>query len=124
MNYLAAPFGSEESLLLDYGVKDVDFTFDGQGNPVPTTKGLSDLFVSWKYFTQHQQVIFNATDSSFAGVAHTAQQGIVPYLIADPSVGLFSATDTSKGGVLQHEGRGRPFRDGDRPRPGRAALTS
>ena len=83
---------------------------------MPTTKGLSDLFVSWKYFTQHQQVIFNATDSSFAGVAHTAQQGIVPYLIADPSVGLFSATDTNKGGVLQHEGRGRPFRDGDRPR--------
>ncbi|MBV9596850.1 MAG: extracellular solute-binding protein [Chloroflexi bacterium] len=100
MNYLAAPFGSEESLLLDYGVKDDDFTFDAQGNPVPTTKGLSDLFVSWKYFTQHQQVLFDASDSSFASVAHTAQQGIVPYLVADPSVGLFSATDTSKGGVL------------------------
>jgi putative aldouronate transport system substrate-binding protein len=100
MNFLAAPFGSEESLLLDYGVKDVDFTFDGQGNPVPSTRGLSELFVSWKYFTQHQQVIFNASDSSFANAAYSAQQGIVPYLLDDPSVGLFSATDTNKGGVL------------------------
>ena len=100
MNYLAAPFGSEESLLLDYGVKDVDFTFDGQSNPVPTQKGISDLYVSWKYFTQHQQVIFNASDSNFAKVAHTAQQEFIPRLINDPSVGLFSATDTSKGAVL------------------------
>ena len=100
MNYLAAPFGSEESLLLDYGVKDTDFTFDGQGNPVPSTKGLSDLFVSWKYLTQHQQVIFDASDSNFASAAYAAQQGIVPYLLDDPSVGLYSATDTNKGGVL------------------------
>ena len=103
MNYLAAPFGSEESLLLDYGVKDVDFTFDGQGNPVPTQKGLSDLFVSWKYFTQHQQVIFDASDPNFAGVAYAAQQGIVPYLLDDPSVGLYSPTDTNKGGVLNQK---------------------
>jgi putative aldouronate transport system substrate-binding protein len=103
MNYLAAPFGSEESLLLDYGVKDADFTFDGQGNPVPTSKGVSDLYVSWKYFTQHQQVIFNASDSSFARVAYTTQQGMVPYLIADPSVGLYSATDNSKSVVLNQK---------------------
>jgi putative aldouronate transport system substrate-binding protein len=103
MNYLAAPFGSEESLLLDYGVKDVDFTFDGQGNPVPTAKGLSDLFVSWKYFTQHQQVLFNASDSNFAKVAFGAQQGIVPYLLDDPSVGLYSPTDSSKSGVLNQK---------------------
>ena len=100
MNFLAAPFGSEESLLLDYGVKDTDFTFDGQGNPVPTQKGITDLYASWKYFTQHQQVIFNASDSSFARVAHAAQQGFIPYLISDPSVGLFSPTDASKGAVL------------------------
>jgi putative aldouronate transport system substrate-binding protein len=100
MNYLAAPFGSEESLLLDYGVKDVDYTFDGQGNPVSTPKGVSDLNVSWKYLTQHQQVIFNAADPQFATVAHAAQQAIIPTLIADPSVGLYSATDSNKGAAL------------------------
>ena len=28
LNYIAAPFGSQEKLLGDYGVKDVDFSFD------------------------------------------------------------------------------------------------
>ena len=103
MNFLAAPFGSEESLLLDYGVKDVDFNFDGQSNPVPTSQGTSDLYASWKYFTQHQQVIFDANDSSFAQVAYTTQQGMVPYLLADPSVGLYSATDNTKSVVLNQK---------------------
>src|SRR4029453_6131247 len=39
LNYLGAAFGSEESLLLEYGVKGVDFNFDAQGNPVKTDKG-------------------------------------------------------------------------------------
>jgi hypothetical protein len=34
---LDAPFGTTESLLLHYGVKDVDLTFDASGNPVLTT---------------------------------------------------------------------------------------
>src|SRR6185437_3984418 len=35
LNYFGAPFGSQESLLLTYGVKDTDYTLDPQGNPVP-----------------------------------------------------------------------------------------
>jgi putative aldouronate transport system substrate-binding protein len=31
-DFLAAPFGSQESLLLEYGVKDVDFILYAQGN--------------------------------------------------------------------------------------------
>jgi len=67
-----APFGSEESLLLDYSVKDVDFNVDGQVTQFRPTQA-SVTYMSWKYFTQHQQVNFNASDSSFAQAAHTIQ---------------------------------------------------
>src|SRR5207248_7021513 len=33
MNWLAAPFGSEEDQLLTFGVKNVDYTLDERGNP-------------------------------------------------------------------------------------------
>jgi putative aldouronate transport system substrate-binding protein len=42
LDFLAAPFGSEENLLLTSGVKDVDFTVDANGNPVLNQQGQSD----------------------------------------------------------------------------------
>src|SRR3954470_23172526 len=36
MNYLAAPFGSEESTLLRYGIKDQDYKLDEKGTPQTT----------------------------------------------------------------------------------------
>jgi len=41
MNYLASPFGSQESLLLEYGIKDQDYTLDDKGNPKPTPDGVA-----------------------------------------------------------------------------------
>ena len=31
LDYLSAPFGSQEALLINYGVKDIDYTFDDNG---------------------------------------------------------------------------------------------
>src|SRR5258707_2700545 len=50
MNFLAAPFGSQEDLLLSYGVQDQDYTLDAKGNPAPTPDGITRAFnVPWKY---------------------------------------------------------------------------
>ena len=38
LNWLAAPFGSQEDRLLSFGVPDVDYTLDAKGNPVPTDR--------------------------------------------------------------------------------------
>jgi putative aldouronate transport system substrate-binding protein len=100
LNYMAAPFGSQESLLLEYGVKDVDFTFDENGSPVPTPQGNSDTSVSWRYLTMRPQVLFDPNDSNFAKVAYADEQTMVPILVSDPSLGLYSATNSSKGNVL------------------------
>ncbi|MBV9579666.1 MAG: hypothetical protein JO057_13845 [Chloroflexi bacterium] len=100
LNYLAAPFGSQESLLLEYGVKDVDFTFDAQGNPQKTDKGKADTNVMWQYLAWRPPVLFYPADSNFARVAYADSQKMLPDLIADPSLGLYSSTDGNKGGGL------------------------
>jgi putative aldouronate transport system substrate-binding protein len=100
LNYMAAPFGTQEATLLEYGVQGTDFNFDDRGNPTLTTQGAADVNVGWKYLTQHQQVLFDPLDPEFAKVRYADEQALVPYLAADPTVGLHSATDLSMGGQL------------------------
>jgi putative aldouronate transport system substrate-binding protein len=100
MNYLAAPFGSQEALLLEYGIKGVDFNFDASGNPVLTTRGQNDVNVRWNYLAQRPQVLFDPNDAEFTKTAYTDLQTIVPNLVQDPSVGLYSTTDQNKNGQL------------------------
>jgi hypothetical protein len=60
-NFLAAPFGSEEYLLINYGVPGKDFNFDDQGNPVLTSSGKASVNSLWTYILQPPQVYYNAT---------------------------------------------------------------
>jgi putative aldouronate transport system substrate-binding protein len=100
LNYLAAPFGSEEAFLLEYGVKDVDYSLDAKGNPVLTAQGLADTTVSWRYMAQRPQILFDPNDEEFARVAHADEETIIPVIIPDPSLGLISTTNQAKGGLL------------------------
>jgi putative aldouronate transport system substrate-binding protein len=102
LNYLAAPFGTDEYHLLNYGVKDVDHTFDAKGNPILTDKGKAELAISsaWQYLAAPMPVLFDPNDAGFARAAYADQQAFVPVLQTDPTLGLYSATDNSKGGPL------------------------
>src|SRR5207253_2227097 len=86
MNFLAAPFGSQEDLLLTYGVKDQDYTLDPRGNPVPTNEGISRAqYVPWKYIAWHPYVNYQADLAGFARASHEAQQMLMPIAISDPT---------------------------------------
>jgi len=100
LNYLAAPFGSEEAFLLEFGVQNIDYRLDANGNPVLTDQGVADTTVSWRYIAQRPQVLFDANDPEFARVAHTDEETIMPVIIPDPSLGLISTTYQAKGGLL------------------------
>jgi putative aldouronate transport system substrate-binding protein len=100
LNYMAAPFGSQEALLLEYGVKGTDFNFDERGSPIPTPQGIADTSVSWRYLTMRPQVLFDPNDANFARVAYADEQTMAPVLIPDPSLGLYSPTNGAKGNVL------------------------
>ncbi|MGH2364463.1 MAG: extracellular solute-binding protein [Chloroflexota bacterium] len=106
LNYLAAPFGSEEELLVNYGIKDQDYKLDSKGNPVVTPKGRTAL-VPWAGLVRHTPVLYDANHPEAAKVAHDSEVKAADIGIQSPVVGLYSNTYASKGASLN-----RTFTDG------------
>jgi putative aldouronate transport system substrate-binding protein len=95
LNYLAAPFGTQEWALLSYGVKGTDYAFDGNGNPVATTQGRADLTDApvWKYLTVNAPALFDIySPGDWAINTHTHEEAMAKVGILDPTLGLFSPT--------------------------------
>jgi putative aldouronate transport system substrate-binding protein len=108
MDWLPAPFGSQEDLLLTAGTKDVDYTLDAQGNPMLSERGNADANnVPWKYTLQRPQVIYQADIPAYAKAAYEAEQLLLPLGVADPTLGYYSPTLSAQGVVLQ-----KTFMDG------------
>ncbi len=100
INYLAAPFGTQEALLLQYGVKDIDFKFDDQGNPVPTQKGIQDTYVPWRSIASMPDALYDPTSQDFTKAAYQTAKDNFTLGIHSATVGLYSTTDAQKGAVL------------------------
>ena len=100
LNYLAAPFGSEEGMVLDYGVEGPDFTWDSQNNPVPTRQGQMEVMTPWRYLTAHPEVLYNPSDATYARTVQSDQQALVAAGVQDPTLGYYSPTDAAKGQTL------------------------
>jgi putative aldouronate transport system substrate-binding protein len=104
MNWLASPFGTQESLLLEYGLPDVDFHVDDRGNPIPTDRGIQDSgYVPWRYIAQHPFTQYQADLPGYAQQVQADTLAHVPFGIEDPTLGLYSTTTSSKGVPLTQQ---------------------
>jgi putative aldouronate transport system substrate-binding protein len=98
MNWLASPFGSQEDLLLTYGVKDQDYTLDAKGNPVTNQEGIGRAgYVPWRYIAQHPWVYYQADLPGFAKASYDAEHATLPLGVDDPTNGFYSPTQYAKG---------------------------
>jgi putative aldouronate transport system substrate-binding protein len=122
LNFLAAPFGTEEDLLLRFGVKDVEWTQDPNGNPLFTEKGQAD-FMPWRNVTAPAPVAFlPVTVPEFPTLLQDWERELAAVGVEDASVGLVSRTYAQKGATANRTlgdgftdivtGR-RPFSDYD-----------
>ncbi len=103
MDWLAAPFGSAEDLLLTVGVPEVDYTLDQAGTVIPTSRSGPDAnAVNWKYLAQHNQVAYAAGAVGFAKAATDFEKLAIPAGVSDPTLGYASATFAAKGLALSH----------------------
>jgi putative aldouronate transport system substrate-binding protein len=101
MNFLAAPFGSQEDLLLSYGLKDQDYSLDARGNPVPNTEGINRAgYVPWRYIAQHPYLNYQADLPGFAKASWEALQFLIPLSVNDPTQGYYSPTNFGKGAAV------------------------
>ncbi len=98
LDYLAAPFGSQEDLLLTAGIPGTDYSLDPNGNPVLTDRGNADADqVPWKYVMQRPQVMYLPDIPNYAKTLYDVEHTLIPIGLEDPSLGLYSPTASAKG---------------------------
>jgi putative aldouronate transport system substrate-binding protein len=101
MDFLAAPFGTQEDLLLQYGLQDVHYTLDGSGKLTLNDKSNVDAnYVNWKYMMQHPQVMYVPDVPGFAKAEYDAEHYLVPAGVNDPTFGLFSPALGKSGATI------------------------
>jgi putative aldouronate transport system substrate-binding protein len=101
LNWIAAPFGSQEYLLMNYGVPNVDYTLDDKGNPKLTDQGKGDTTIPWMYITQGPAALYFPTAPDYAQVMQDGEKAMFQYAQIDPTSTLYSQTFASKGIQLQ-----------------------
>jgi putative aldouronate transport system substrate-binding protein len=75
---------------------------DGNGNPVPTPQGLVDTIVPWKNIGGPPDYLFSASSGEYVPIAYQAQKEHFAVTVTNPTVGLYSPTDGSKGITLKN----------------------
>jgi putative aldouronate transport system substrate-binding protein len=104
LNYLAAPFGSEEFMNVKYGAKGPDWDFNAQGNPTFTDQGIADMpgspNIPWGYMCASPPWLFSPVVPDFARFASAEEKLMIDVGVADPTQGFYSATDARRGAPL------------------------
>lgn len=101
LNYLAAPFGSAEDLLLSYGVEGPDYNLDANGNPVVTERGNPDAnYLPFKYVAQHPSVLYLPDIPDYTKELVAAEKALIPIGITDPTNGFVSPTAVRSGATV------------------------
>ena len=95
VDYLAKPFGTQEDLLLSFGLQGDDYTFDSRGEPLPTTAGTSrSAYVPWQYISDRAYVQYYPGIPDYAAHVFPIEKALVDPNIAvrDASLGLYAPT--------------------------------
>ncbi|MBV9132288.1 MAG: hypothetical protein JO318_06300 [Chloroflexi bacterium] len=102
LNWIAAPFGSQEHQLMTFGVPGVDYNVDSAGNPIVTPQGNADAYyVPWKYIVGARWVFYTPDLPNYAKVMTDTEHLLMPYAVSNPTFGQVSVTNFSKGFTLQ-----------------------
>ncbi|MFC5832584.1 substrate-binding domain-containing protein [Nonomuraea insulae] len=103
MDYIAAPFGSQESFVMSYGVKDADHTVK-DGFAVLTTRGQREQDLGLAYIAGGPQVLCDPQGAPGVDKANYEwQQQVVPMLLDNPAAHLYSETFNTKGASLEQQ---------------------
>jgi putative aldouronate transport system substrate-binding protein len=101
VDYLAKPFGTQEDLLITYGLSPADYTIGPDGNPVLTADGKSrSQYVPWQYISDRPYATYYAGIPNYAGHVNQVEQALVDpkIAIADVTLGYYSPTFASSAG--------------------------
>jgi putative aldouronate transport system substrate-binding protein len=94
-NWLAAPFGTAEFLLRKYGTAGVHYTMQN-GGPAQTQAGITQTVLGIRYIVDAPDVIFIPGNADATRKSYEYQKSIIPTVVKDATVSLFSDTWSRK----------------------------
>lgn len=103
LDYLCAPFGTEEWVFLHYGTRDTHYTVDPQGKPELTEKGtleVSSLIGGIGTMCQSNPFIFDPAYPDVVDQIHGIETKLLPIGIQDPTIGHYSEAETNLMGTV------------------------
>lgn len=99
LNYLAAPFGTEEYLFRVYGQEGVHYELEGN-DPVLNDRGKSETPLGFRYLTDAPWPIYVPGNRGSTQRWYDGQRIAVDYGLSDPALGLYSETDAREGATI------------------------
>lgn len=101
MDYYSAPYGSEEYTFMNYGIEGRQFKFDKNGVPVSLNNAKAANDMTLNYLSETSEInFFYPEDPGLAKLAQDTQAKAMQLAVADPTMGLYSPTQVSKGSSL------------------------
>jgi putative aldouronate transport system substrate-binding protein len=101
VDYLAKPFGTQEDLLITYGLAPADYTIDSDGNPSLTSDGKTrSQYVPWQYMSDRPYATYYAGIPDYAKHVNKIEIALVDpkIAVADVTLGYYSPTQAASAG--------------------------
>jgi putative aldouronate transport system substrate-binding protein len=96
LNWLAAPFGTAEYLYRKFGEEGVDHKLNGDGDPVKTDTGTTNIGLPINYFADCPLPLYQPGRAHDVDYQHEYQSLVMPTAVLNPVEGLFSNTHATK----------------------------
>ncbi len=106
INYLSAPFGTAEYLQKNYGEENKDFTLDGNGNPVLTKSGSTDIpgvASALNIMSSPENVIFNPAFPDDTKYIIEQEKKLLELAWRRPTNGTYSDTEAKVGAKITQQ---------------------
>ena len=104
LNWLAAPFGTEEYLAKNYGFEGQDFNYDKNGNPIFTKEGARNVpgvSTPFNSLTAAEPVNFISGAPEVTKYIQTQTEQLVKNAWRNPTLGLYSDSEAKLGPKLK-----------------------
>lgn len=101
VDFLAKPFGTQEDLLITYGLAPADYAIGDDGNPALTPEGKArSQYVPWQYMSDRPYATYYAGIPGYAKHVNEVEKVLVDpkIAVADVTLGYFSPTGASAAG--------------------------
>ncbi len=106
IDYLAKPFGTQEDLLITYGLTPADYTIGSDGSPTLTADGKNrSQYVPWQYLSDRPYATYYAGIPNYAKHVNEVEKALVDpkIAVADVTLGYYSPTANASQGKIAEQ---------------------